>query len=759
MTHQAVNLNQSVDLTNCDREPIQIPGLIQPHGVLLVLQEPDLNVVQVSSNLYEWLGQHPQDLLGKPLSSLLDLKQVKRIWECLNEDFESVNPLDISARGKENLLHFDGIVHRCGTQVILELEPKKTNQKFDFFKFYKKTKGAITQIQKAPSLLKMCEVVVQEVRKSTGFDRVMIYKFDAEGAGQVIAEDCLETLTPYLGLHYPASDIPKQAKQLYTLNWLRLIPNAAYEPVPLVPALNPLDNCPTDLSLSVLRSVSPVHLEYLTNMGVAASMSISLIQDRTLWGLIACHHSSPRYVPYNVRTLCEFVGQVMSVELANKTQYEDLDYKMALTELQGSFVESLSQSELFLEGLIALDSKLLELVSATGVAICAEDRIFCVGQTPPQSELAELRDWVSAQIEHNLLQTNALSEIYPVAESFKAVASGLLALEISKIHQTYIFWFRPEVIQTIDWGGNPNKPVEVTDAGEIRLSPRKSFEKWQETVQGCALPWKRCEIEIVTELRSLIVGIILRQADNLARVNIELERSNTELDSFAYIASHDLKEPLRGIHNYSNFLMEDYANVLDADGVSKLNTLVRLTQRMEDLINSLLYYSRLGRSELSRQPTNLNNVVQQVVESLRISHPQNPVEFRIPLALPMIYCDRTQITEVFTNLLSNAIKYNDNAEKWIEIGCTESKTQNPEPPLLYTFYVRDNGIGISEHHLERVFQIFKRLHAKDKYGGGTGAGLTIVQKIIERHGGKIWVESSLGKGSTFYFTLAAGGQL
>jgi two-component system, chemotaxis family, sensor kinase Cph1 len=759
MMHQAVNLDRSVDLTNCDREPIQIPGFIQPHGVLLVLQEPDLKVAQVSGNLFEWVGKHPEELLDKPLSSLLSPNQLKQIWDCLSEDFEYVNPLDISVQCKKKLLHFDGIVHRCGTQIILELEPNKTSQKTDFFKFYKQTKGAITQIQKASSLLKMCEVVVKEVRKSTGFDRVMIYRFDAEGAGQVIAEDCLETLTPYLGLHYPSSDIPKQAKQLYTLNWLRLIPDVAYKPVPLVPALNPLDTCPTDLSLSVLRSVSPIHLEYLTNMGVAASMSISLIQDRTLWGLIACHHSSPRYVPYSVRTLCEFVGQVMSVELANKTQYEDLDYKMALTELQGSFVESLSQSELFLEGLIELDSKLLELANASGAAICAEDRIFCIGQTPPQSELIELRDWVSAQIEHNLLHTNSLSEIYPLAESFKAVGSGLLALEISKIHQTYIFWFRPEVIQTIEWGGNPNKPVELSGNGEVRLSPRKSFEKWQETVQSCALPWKRCEIEIVTELRSLIVGIILRQADDLAKVNVELERSNTELDSFAYIASHDLKEPLRGIHNYSNFLMEDYANVLDADGVSKLNTLVRLTQRMEDLINSLLYYSRLGRSELSRQPTNLNNVVQQVIESLRISHPQNPVEFRIPHALPMIYCDRTQISEVFTNLLSNAIKYNDNAEKWVEIGFTESKTQNPEAPLFYTFYVRDNGIGISSHHLERIFQIFKRLHAKDKYGGGTGAGLTIVQKIIERHGGKIWVESTLGEGSTFYFTLAVGAQL
>ena len=747
MTHQAVDLN------DCDREPIHIPGLIQPHGVLLVLQEPDLTIIQVSSNTFKLIGHPAKDLLGKPLLALLAPKQIATIRQCLSEDFEHMNPLDISIKREAKLLRFDGIVHRQKALIVLELEPKNKSQKADFLEFYQRVKGTITKIQKAPTLLEMSDAVVKEVRKVTGFDRVMVYQFDAEGAGRVIAEARADALTPYLGLHYPPSDIPKQAKQLYTLNWLRLIPDSTYQPIALVPAHNPVDDCPTDLSLSVLRSVSPLHLEYLSNMGVGASMSISLIQDQKLWGLIACHNSTSRYVPYSVRTICEFVGQVMSVELANKENHEDLDYKMTLKSLQGKLVESLSQSECFLDGLIQLDSNLLALVSASGAAICAGDQIICVGQTPPETELPALRDWVKTQIQHNQFETRSLTQLYPAAESFKAVASGVLALEISQFHQNYIFWFRPEVLQTLNWGGNPNKPVEVTDDGERRLSPRKSFERWQETVQGCSLPWKPYEIEIVTELRSLIVGVILKQADDLAEINLELERSNAELDSFAYIASHDLKEPLRGIHNYSNFLMEDYAELLDADGVAKLNTVVRLTQRMEDLINSLLHYSRLGRAELSRQSTNLAEVVRQAIGTLRISQPQSSIEFRLPRPLPTIFCDRTQISELFTNLLTNAIKYNDKAEKWVEIGFTQSGKGDPEDPLLYTFYVRDNGIGIPPHHLERVFQIFKRLHTQDQYGGGTGAGLTIVQKIVERHGGKIWVESTLGEGSTFTIVL------
>ncbi|MCC3426103.1 MAG: GAF domain-containing protein [Microcoleus sp. PH2017_01_SCD_O_A] len=754
MIDEVVDFTQTVDLTNCDREPIQIPGLIQPHGVLLVLQEPDLKIVQVSNNALALLGQQPQDLLGKPLLNLLAPQQINAIRQCLSEDFEYVNPLDISLKAKTKLLQFDGIVHRCNTIIFLELEPKKKRPKTDFFHFYQRLKGTITKIQKAPTLLEMCEVVVKEVRKITGFDRVMVYQFDAAGSGRVIAEDRVETLTPYLGLHYPPSDIPQQARQLYTLNWLRLIPDSSYEPVALVPAHNPLDSRPTDLSLSVLRSVSPVHLEYLKNMGVSASMSISLIQDQKLWGLIACHHSTPNYVPYSVRTMCEFVGQVMSIELANKQDREDLDYKMTLKSLQSKFVESLSQSKSFWDGLVQLNSNLLDLVGATGVAVCAGEQVICIGETPPEAEIPALREWIKSQIQHNLFQTRSLSEIYPTAESFKSVASGLLALEISKVNKNYILWFRPEVIQTVNWGGNPNKPVEVTIDREMRLSPRKSFELWQQTVQGCSLPWKSCEIEVATELCSLIVGIILSQADEMAKINLELERSNTELDAFAYVASHDLKEPLRGIHNYSNFLIEDYGEVLHEDGIAKLQTLVRLTQRMEDLINSLLHYSRLGRSELSRQPTNLNDLVRQSIDILKIGGPPQAIEFRTQ-SLPTVACDRTLVSELVLNLISNAIKYNNKTEKWVEIGLIESESASSKDPSLYTFYVRDNGIGIPQQHLERVFQIFKRLHAQDEYGGGTGAGLTIVQKIVDRHGGKIWVESTPGEGSTFYFTLSA----
>ncbi|MFQ5509941.1 MAG: ATP-binding protein [Leptospirillia bacterium] len=242
----------------------------------------------------------------------------------------------------------------------------------------------------------------------------------------------------------------------------------------------------------------------------------------------------------------------------------------------------------------------------------------------------------------------------------------------------------------------------------------------------------------------------------------DLKRSNRELDDFAYIASHDLKEPLRGIHNYSSFLLEDYEDQLDEEGQDKLRTLMRLTQRLEGLIDSLLHYSRVGRTELALGETNLNQVVEEVLDSLHSSLDEAGVEMRIPAPLPTLRCDQARIGEVFRNLISNAAKYSDKEDKWIEVGCMESGdgSHAPDPDPMHpgynggpVLYVRDNGIGIPEKHLETVFRMFKRLHGRDKYGGGTGVGLAIVTKIVQQHGGKIWVRSHQGDGTTFYFTL------
>jgi two-component system, chemotaxis family, sensor kinase Cph1 len=768
-------------LTNCDREPIHIPSAIQAHGLLLTCSD-DLTILQISQNSELFLGHKPAAVLGQPLSLLMDREQIIAIRGCLNDDFENVNPLRLSLQVNGTFEVFQGIVHQTDGVIVLELERCLTpdgdgdrqhqdfattdalsqrlhqRQNVSFFDFYKFVKTPISRIQATQTLPELAHQTVTTIRTLTGFDRVMFYRFDADGSGSVIAENKSEGTNSFLGLRYPASDIPQQARELYRLNLLRIIPDVFYVPVPLEPTLNPVTGAPLDLSRSVLRSVSPMHAEYLSNMGVQASMSISVLRDRQLWGLIACHHFTPRQLSYETRTICELLGQVIAAEVGSKTDAEDLDYKMQIQMAQARFINTIVSCQSLGDSFTQNPQDLLALVGAAGVAFCERSQVACFGKTPPASAMAGLVDWVNLQIgEDAVYSSNTLVSDYPQFLPYQAVASGLLALRISRIHHTYLLWFRPEVIQTIDWGGEPNKPVEIDADNQLRLIPRKSFELWKQTVQLQSLPWKACEIEAALELRLKIIGIVLQKADELALLNAELERSNIELDSFAYVASHDLKEPLRGIHNYSTFLIEDYGDKLGEDGIHKLNTLMRLTQRMEDLIESLLRYSRFGRVELLLEPVNLADVVESVLDVIDISQP-GTADVQMPRLLPTVQGDLSQVTELFTNLISNAIKYNDRDQKSIEIGYILPQEIAAQVPAVLDrsqpiFFVSDNGIGIRAKHLDNIFKIFKRLHPASKYGGGTGAGLTIAKKIVERHRGNIAVVSTFGEGSTFYFTL------
>jgi two-component system, chemotaxis family, sensor kinase Cph1 len=745
-------MNQALEAINQERELIHMPGSIQPHGLLCVLSELDFRITQVSLNAIEILGIAPENLINRLLEDFIDRDRIAEIRACLDPTSEQTSPLNLPVKVEESSTRFfNGIVHRAiSGEIVLELEPTSATARRDFTQSYRNVKDTLAKIQVTKTLSELCDLIVKEVRQITGFDRVMVYRFNEKGDGTVIAEDKQADLEAFLGLHYPDTDIPQRAKHLYLLNWLRLLPDVNYQPSVLTGAQT---GDALDMSHCVLRSLSPCHIQYLQNMGVGASMCISLIQQQRLWGMITCHHSTSKFVPYEIRTICEFLGQLMSTELSVKEATQNLDYKLRLKATQVQFVHRLTNATDFLQALEEAPNELLALTGAQGAAVCEGDRIALIGDTPSKEAVLDLLEWLPDRFTDDLLVTDSLPSLYPAAEAYKNVASGLLGMAISRTQHRYVLWFRPEFLQTVTWAGNPDNPKQIEADGSVTFSPRQSFAAWQETARFKSLDWLKCEIEVAIELRSLIVDVILAQTDEMARVNLELKRSNIELDSFAYIASHDLKEPLRGIHNYSNFLMEDYAEMLPEDGVAKLNTVVRLTQRMDDLISSLMHYSQLGRAELSRQVVNLNVLVQQTIGTLKISQPQNPIEFRLPQTLPTIRCDLSQVREVFTNLIGNAIKYNDKAEKWVEIGYVGSKPVRNGTQLSHTLYIRDNSIGIPPEHLERIFEIFKRLHAQDQYGGGTGAGLTIVRKIVERHDGKIWVKSTPGEGSTFYFTL------
>jgi chemotaxis family two-component system sensor kinase Cph1 len=762
---------QPVDLTNCEREPIHIPSRIQPHGVLLTLQEPDFVILQASSNAETLLHVAACDLLGKSLNILLQPADMEALQTaCLQQrlDDNPVHVLTLSMGG--GAMCFDAIAHRRQGVLVLELEPAP--QEAEWQDTYALVRQAIPQIQGARTLTQMFDVVAQQVRRLNGFDRVMVYQFDADGHGSVVAESKRDDMKPFLGLHYPASDIPAQARRLYTLNLLRLIGDVDYTPADIVPPLSPGTGAILDMSYCVLRDVSPIHLQYLKNLGVGASMSISILQDGALWGLIACHHDTPRFLFYDVRTACEFVGQVVSLQLATKQDAVDVGYRLRLKDVQAQLVTLMANEPKYQEGLVRHRPNLLDFIEAEGAVVCTNGVFLCLGQVPDNTFLLEFIAWLADRPDQEVFATNALSTLFPPAEAVKQVASGVLAIAVSPLQQHYLLWFRQERMQTVQWAGDPNKPVEVQQNGSHNLSPRRSFALWQETVWGKSMPWKTVELEAAQEFRRAFVTVILHKAGQLEALNIRLQRSNDELDAFTYIASHDMREPLRGIRNYVTFIQEDYGSMMEGAGQEQLETLLRLTQRMETLIDSLLLYSRIGQQELVLEAIDLNQLVDETLEALRPRLQQTQMEVRIPRPLPTIACDAVQVSSLFGNLLSNALKYNDKEQRWVEIGFLDeeaarcaletqvsSATSHPLPQLLPTvFYVSDNGIGIQEKHIDTIFRIFQRLHAREDFGGGTGAGLTIARKMAQRHGGQLWVTSVFGEGTTFYFTLQKAGE-
>ncbi|MEP0880990.1 ATP-binding protein [Trichocoleus sp. ST-U3] len=740
-----------INITSLKEAPIHNASKVQPHGIIFVLAEPELTILQVSSNISTVFGISPENMLQKKLEEVLDPFQVDRIKAgLLEENLDFINPIKIWARRKgDEYLVFDGIFHRNADGfLILELEPAISQENIPFLSFYHLARASINQLEKTSTLGDFCQIIVKEVRKVTGFDRVMLYKFDDDGHGSVLAEEKLESMEPYLGLHFPESDIPKPARKLFTSNWIRLIPDATSQSAELFPILNPVNQRPLDLTNSILRSASPCHIQYLHNMGVGASLTISLMKDQKLWGLIACHHQSPKYVSYELRKACEFLGRVIFSEISTREETEDYGYRMKLTYIQSALVEYMSQEENFIDGLVKHQPNLLELANAKGAAVCFGGDCTMVGETPTEEELNFLVQWLKNNVEEEVFYSDSLPQIYPDAESFKNVASGLLAIPISK--NNYVLWFRPEVIQTVNWGGDPNKAFEVNQSeGNIRLCPRKSFDLWKETVRLTSLPWKQVEIKAALELRKAIINIVLRQADELAQLAQDLERSNAELKKFAYVASHDLQEPLNQVANYVQLLEMRYLEQLDEDAKEFIGFTVEGVSLMQTLIDDVLAYSKVDMQAIEFEMTGVDTALDRALANLRgrISETGAAIAHD---PLPTVMADSTQLMQLFQNLIGNAIKFRSEQPPEIHVGASRLED-------AWLFSVRDNGIGIDPQFSDRIFVIFQRLHTRDEYQG-TGMGLAICKKIVECHRGRIWVESQLGQGATFYFTIPVGGR-
>ena len=529
--------SQPVYFTNSEQEAIHIPGFIQTHGILLVLQEPQLKILQASKNTEQFFGIPASSLINQDLTTLFRQFQIDILAYCLDqENIEIFNPIQFSLECQQKSWLFECAMHRSDGVLIFELEPAGYPYLRSDLLFYHLFKSSYYQIKKAENFGELTEMIVKEIRKITGFDRVMLYQFQSDESGVVVAEDQRKNLESFLGLHYPASDIPRQARELYHQNLLQLIVDLNYEPVEIIPAKNPLTKKPLDLSCSVLRSFSPCHVQYLKNMGVSASMSIGLMNEKKLWGLIACHHYSPKYINYEIRKTCELLGQLIPIELG-KHQRKSEDKSENLIELiQEKLSLSVPQEKSFISRFYGINSTtLLELVNAEGVALCFGDDLNIAGKTPSQKAVKNLIFWLENHRRKDIFSTDSLSQLYPEAKQIKDRASGVLAISIFLNHHSYhVVWFRPEVLQTVNWGGNPNQSTSVESDRSLLLSPRQSFELWKETVREKSLPWKAFEIEAALKLRDALMLAALEFSQSALQQALKAaEKANRELRRLA----------------------------------------------------------------------------------------------------------------------------------------------------------------------------------------------------------------------------------
>lgn len=730
-------------IAQCGDEPIHIPGSIQPHGFLLALSEPELAIVQASENVEQWLGVTAETLLGRRLPDLIcDCGFSERLAALAEDDHNPFHLSDISFRldNGANHLPLALMAHRFKGKLIVEFEAAgSSGAAYDTL--YPLMRTFVVQLQEAQELDYICALAVREVKRITGFGRVKAYRFDEQGNGLVLAEEADEGYPQYLGLCFPASDIPPQARQLYCSNLVRVIQDANYQPSPIVPAVNP-DGQPLDLSFASLRSVSPVHLQYMRNMGTLASMSVSIVIQGKLWGLISCHDAAPRAVSYQTRTACELLARILSLQIEAKETAALAQRKLELRRQIVELLSSMADRDSVVEGFLSHPQVVLDFANASGGAIISGERYETVGETPPSTLLTRLTQWLAHQDEMQVFSSNNVGRDVPAIPELAEHCAGVLAIPISRLHPHYLIWFRREQVKTVNWAGQPEKRIDQVRGS---LSPRNSFESWQETLRGFAEPWRAIEIEGALELRTAVLGIVLRKAEEMAQLAGELRESNKELESFSYSVSHDLRAPLRHIAGYAELLGELEGSKLGDRGLRFLDNIGDAARFAGTLVDNLLSFSQMGRAALRLSDVNLAALVESIRQEMAPDCEGRQIEWRIH-PMPVVIADAAFIHMALRNLISNAIKYSRKREQAIiEIGAEERAEE-------VIVYVRDNGVGFNMQYANKLFGVFQRLHRMEEFEG-TGIGLASVRRIIERHDGQVWADGQVGHGATFFFSL------
>ena len=734
--------NFPVNLENCQSEPIHIPGAIQNFGILIAYEPKSRIIKALSQNALSFLpGLKNFEETNILIDSLLVISETNHFSAATKREHgrRLVKVQFVGAANSSE--YFYAATYYANDLQILEIETLK-NEQVDLSSYLNDLPSMMKDIQNQESMKELVQFAANKIKELTGFDRVMVYQYDEEWNGEVVAEAREEKLEPFLGLHYPASDIPVQARALYEKNWIRIIPTVHYQPSVILPAFQ--QNL--DLSNSILRSVSPIHIKYLKNMGVGASMSISLMVEGKLWGLIACHHYSAHFVPLNIRLGCEAYGQLLSWHIQT---LETSDALKVLSAGEKTFHHVLEEfgSDDFKQAAIKIEKQLLELFQCTGMVIRLGDDAIHIGQAPDDIFTAAV---AKALVNRSILEPLVTKEAASVPElthlSPNVNWAGFMALSLAPKHNYYIICTRPEEIQTVGWAGNPNKETSTNfDDPEQRLMPRGSFALWKEIHKGQSARWATETVDLFKRFGLLFVKIVIERKELLEKSNDELKMLSQAKDEFVAMVSHELRTPLNAIIGWTDLAL---SGELDPKQIPEsLKIIQRNARSQNQLINDLLDVSRIisGKMKLSVRNIRVSEVVDAVVLSFVPAADAKMIKIikHLDEAADSIIGDAERIQQVVWNLLSNAVKFSPkNSKIWISIHRVNSHI---------VMQVTDQGIGIESGNLKKIFGRFEQVDSSiSRKAGGLGLGLAISKHIVELHGGKIEVESEgEGKGATF----------
>lgn len=721
-------------LIDCAKEPIHVPYSIQPHGYLIALNKESGKITRLSGNISTLFIVSVDELLGEPGNTLFESQFIRNLTASAgNCAANASSAIELIVREQM----FDAVAHFAGNELVIELEPKSEESKASEKHVLYDLENFCAKMLDCKDFQSLYESLAKYTRKVTGFERVKIYQFDEDWNGRVIAEDKVEHVDSYIGLNFPASDIPSQARELYKRNLLRQIVDSRYTAVPVV-SHESVKESAFDMSYSVLRSVSPIHLQYLQNMGIGASMSISILKDEELWGLVVCHHSKANFVSYKIRTLCEIMSHVFSSrhlalhkEIAHREEQE-------LHAVADSLLSS-SAGEQHDKLLVGAEESSMSLLRADGLALFNGSDIQTLGNVPDSTDLQHIYSWYSQRQNRKVVATVDICSTLIKQNIHIDYRGGALIAPIGFKLDNFVCWFRDPQITKVNWAGNPDKNAEIDKKG--RLTPRHSFAVWKSEVKHKSEPWEPS---------------CLGAAEYIVAVIQELEKRKTEAKNLAKTdflshMSHELRTPLSAISSIAQILGDESG--FSSDTRKLIDSLKVSSRSLMSLVNDLLDLNRIeaGAVELDNGAFSCEELIEEVRSVMAIDANRKGLSFNINYGSGkelVLEGDMGKLRQVLFNLVGNAIKFT--LRGFINVFCVVSVQPNNPEKAIVTIDVSDTGMGIDDDKIDVIFDKFTQAdNSISNQYGGSGLGLTISKSLIEIMGGKMSVTSKKGMGTKF----------